>query len=199
MKHFYPNWSLYYKLLYIYNKFTTMKKILSLIAATLICATYSIAQSYSTPDNKLTHMKKLENWVGNWSGEGWMMMGPGSKKEFTQKEEITSKLNGLLIMVEGKGTSKETQEIIHNAFALISYDEKDSIYSFQAHLVNGLTTDATASWNGDAFEWGFSPPNGGHIKYSIVLKDDTWHETGAYSADGNMWHQFFEMNLTKDK
>ena len=49
--------------------------------------------------------------VGTWDGSGWAMNPDGTRNEFNQHEEIVSKLNGTILLVEGTGkdpVSKET-------------------------------------------------------------------------------------------
>ena len=50
-------------------------------------------------------MQQLSAWAGTWSGEGWMQRGP-ERGEFLIHETITPKLDGLALLVEGRGTDK---------------------------------------------------------------------------------------------
>src|SRR4051794_2431812 len=52
-------------------------------------------------------MKNLDWLAGQWKGVGWIQMGPQGRKEFTQTETVQSKLDGLVLLIEGEGKSKE--------------------------------------------------------------------------------------------
>jgi hypothetical protein len=77
-------------------------------------------------------MKKLDFLVGQWKGEGWMEFAPGQRRTFKGTEVVQSKLDGLLLAVEGlhrgRVGDKGEESIVHNAFALVSYDDKAKRY-----------------------------------------------------------------------
>lgn len=142
-------------------------------------------------------MKKLDQWIGNWEGEGWQMGESGQRTQFKVEEKIASKLNGLALMVEGVGSGKDGY-VGHNAIGMIYYDMNKQIYQF-----NSVTQDGTSSFtelkiNKDgAYVWGFDVP-GGKVEFTIEVNEENWVEKGAYS-DGTNWYPFLEMNLKKVK
>jgi hypothetical protein len=149
-------------------------------------------------------MKVFAGWAGKWKGEGSMQMGPGEPKKSNVEEKIESKLDGTVYLVEGvgKAMNPETKQevVVHHALALLSYDQATSQYKFRTHLKDGKSADAWFNVTGEnTFQWGFDIPNRGKTRYSIKIdpKAKTWNEIGEYSADGNTWNKFFEMNLTK--
>src|SRR3954465_4448796 len=78
-------------------------------------------------------MKKLDFLVGEWKGEGWMEFAPGQKRTFKGTEVVQSKLDGLLLAIEGlhRGRVGDKEEVVvHNAFGLVSYDDKAKRYRF---------------------------------------------------------------------
>ena len=148
-------------------------------------------------------MKIFDAWVGHWQGVGSMQMGPGEPQKSTVDENIQSKLNGTILLVEGIGKAKnpQTQEenIVHHALAILEYDAINNQYKFRTHLKNGRSTDAwfkVVSENN--YQWGFEAPNV-KMRYTINLDpiQKTWHEIGEFSRDGNSWQKVFEMNLKK--
>lgn len=145
---------------------------------------------------KSAEMSKLDFMVGTWEGSGWYRTPDGKIRNFTQKEDVDSKLDGLVLVVEGKGYL-ENGNNIHNAFAMITYDEQSQKYSFNSHLADGKSIEADGWFNGEDFEWGFELPQGGSILYSINYENDTWTESGKYSPDGNQWYPFIEMTLKR--
>jgi hypothetical protein len=149
-------------------------------------------------------MKVFASWEGRWKGDGWMQMGPGEPKKSSVEEKIESKLDGTVYIVEGigKATHAETKQetIVHHALALLSFDQISGKYKFRTHLKDGRSTDAWFNVTGEnSYQWGFDIPNRGKTRYSIKIdpKANTWNEIGEFSADGNNWNKFFEMNLTK--
>src|SRR5918912_261925 len=48
-------------------------------------------------------MEKLSFLVGHWSGEGWIQLGPGQRRAFTETESVQPKVGGALVQIEGLG------------------------------------------------------------------------------------------------
>ena len=46
------------------------------------------------------------------------------------------------------------------------------------------------------FSWGYKDPMG-RVRYTIFVEGDTWKEIGERSKNGDVWIQFFEMNLER--
>jgi mono/diheme cytochrome c family protein len=125
-------------------------------------------------------------------------MGPGPKEEFTQTETVESMLDGAVMLIEGVGHSKgEGPKKVHHALAIISFDPVNETLVFSSYVAGQPRLDLVPEVAPNTFNWGFSPPNGGEIRYSIVIEYGVWHEVGEFSRDGESWHQFFEMRLTK--
>ena len=148
---------------------------------------------------QVNEMKKVQWLAGNWEGEGWMMFGQEEKHTFSQTETVTSKLNGLLLAIEGLGIVGESK-IIHNAFAVLSFDSENQRFVMRAHKSNGAFTEADAlvDDNGDLI-WGFNHPYAGELRFTIKQNDKgQWYEIGEVSSDGgNSWFQNFELLLNK--
>ena len=153
---------------------------------------------------QVNEMKKVHWLAGNWEGEGWMMYGPEEKHIFSQTETVTSKLNGLLLTIEGLGNVETTEEgklkIIHNAFAVLSFDSENQKFIMRAHKIDGAFTEADAIVDDKGnFIWGFSHPYAGELRFTIKQNDKgQWYEIGEVSSDdGNSWFQNFELLLNK--
>ena len=170
-----------------------MKNYFILAATILMLVAQGKTQDLKT---KSLEMSKLDFMVGSWEGSGWYRSPDGKISNFNQTEDVQSKLDGLVLVVEGNG-SLENGENVHNAFAMITYDEETKKYSFNSHLADGKSIVADGWFNGDDFEWGFELPQGGSILYSINYENDTWKESGKYSPDGNQWYPFIEMTLKR--
>jgi hypothetical protein len=172
-------------------------KVAVLVVVCLIPASL-LAQAYVDPAPAIEAVSRAEFMVGTWKGEGWAKMGPAPKEEFTQVETVDLMLDGAVLMIEGVGHSKgESPEKVHHALALLSYDPTDTSLVFSSFMAGRPRLDVTPEVGESTFDWGFSAPGGMQIRYSSVVKDDTWTEVGEYSMDGSEWHQFFEMTLKR--
>lgn len=143
-------------------------------------------------------------WAGRWQGEGSMQMGPGEPKKSSVDEKIEYKLDGMVLLIEGVGksvnASTKQEEVVHHALAVLSYNQVTGQYKFASYLKDGRSTDAWLISTGEnKYQWGFDIPGRGKIRYSITLdpSQKTWNEIGEFSAEGNTWAKFFEMNLKK--
>ena len=178
-----------------------MKNVLLLV---LLILSINLAFAQYIDSLQVNEMKKVQWLAGKWEGEGWMMFGPEEKHTFSQTETVTSKLNGLLLAIEGLGTVGESEEgeskIIHNAFAVLSFDSENQRFVMRAHKADGAFTEADAlvDDNGDLI-WGFNHPYAGELRFTIRQNDKgQWHEIGEVSSDnGKSWFQNFEMLLNK--
>lgn len=189
-------------MVYKINKFTIMRVFMVLLTAIAASLPGSLPAQHETGNKE--KMQVFANWVGRWQGEGWIQMGPGEPKKSTVDEKIESKLDGMILLIEGIGkaenASTKEQTVVHHAMAVLSYDQGTSQYRFRSYLKDGRSTDAWLTVMGEnKFQWGFDIPNRGKTRYSISIDpvQQTWNEIGEYSPDGNNWSKFFEMNLKK--
>ena len=175
-----------------------LRKTIGALAIVSIISVPARAQAPPDPGPAIAAVKQVAFLEGNWSGEGWIQMGPGPREEFAQVETVELKVDGSILQIEGIGYSKgENPEKVHHALALIAFDPIGNNLVFSSFVAGRPRLDVVAEVMGNSFTWGFSPPGGGQIRYSLQVEDGTWHEVGEYSADGESWFQFFEMHLTK--
>lgn len=179
-----------------------MKNLLIILLTPLLC-TMATSNTSAQEMGDIEKMKIFSNWVGRWQGEGSMQMGPGEPRKSKVDEHVESKLDGMVLLVEGIGKAHDAsrQEIVvHHALAVLSYDKNTEQYKFRSFLKDGRSTDAWLKPTGEnTFQWGFDIPGRGKTRYSIVLDPvkKTWDETGEFSQDGTTWMKFFSMHLTK--
>lgn len=182
-----------------------MKKLILLLGVSLMLLAPGAAMAQMPSTASAAEMKKLDFLTGDWKGEGWIEMGPGGRSTFKQTEAVQSKLNGLVIIVEGLGTGKMASSgqegVVHNALAVISYDSAARKYLFRAFRADGNYIDANVTPIEKGLIWSFRPPQqGGEIRYTIKLTDaGQWLEIGEFSMDGKQWRKFFEMTLQRVK
>ena len=176
-----------------------MKK--TIFFLTMIVAANVFAQNPFQP--KTETIKAIEDVsfiIGDWKGTGWIQMGP-QKHSFIQTETVISKVNGTVIQIDGLGVDvKNPDIIIHQAFAIISYDIDNKKYLMKAFKGDGGQVDANMKIIDDhTFEWGFSTPMIGSVKYTTSVVNNKWTEVGEMSRDdGKTWFKYFEMVLEKE-
>jgi hypothetical protein len=160
----------------------------------LLGPAWSLAQAPAAAEREA--MKKLDFLVGEWKGEGWMEFAPGQRRTCRGTEVVQSKLGGQLLTIEGLFRGQTGEAIVHNAFAVVSYDENAKRYRFQAHTARGGHEDAEAKVADGQLVWGMKVPQFGDVRYTIKRDDKgRWFEVGEVSRDGKDWRKFFEMTL----
>jgi len=116
---------------------------------------------------------------------------------FNQKENVVSKVNGHVIIIDGLGFDKDDPEhIIHNAFAVLSYDSETEQVMINAYLANGNTLRVPLEVTEDGFAWGYEIPQG-QIRNTAIFTDDQWYEKTEFSPDGEQWFQSLEFTLNR--
>jgi hypothetical protein len=158
------------------------------------------SQPRMTPDSVTQNaMEKLSFLAGNWYGGGWIQMGR-DRHTFSQKETVLQKVGNSVIVIDGLGTDPETNQTIHQAFAVISYDAANQKYLMRAFKVDGnyIDADARVDENG-YFIWGYLHPQAGQMRYTTRLMEGKWVETGEMCRDGVNWTTFFAMTLSKQE
>lgn len=144
-------------------------------------------------------MDKIRFLEGNWKGSGWIRMGP-QKHDFIQTESVKTHANGTVLTIDGLGRDAANPDmVVHQAFAVISYDQAADKYLMRAIRGDGNHVDADFAVNPDgSITWGFVHPMAGNIRYHIRYEDSKWIENGEASRDGKTWMPFLEMRLVRE-
>lgn len=116
-----------------------MKLTLKILAVLLTLGAQLKAQE--SPMAVKTKLDKLSSLVGTWEGTGWYQQGPDKRYEIRQTENVESKLNGTLLLVEGRGFVNDS--LAFNAMAFFSYNPYKKQYVIESHLMDGKATVAT--------------------------------------------------------
>jgi hypothetical protein len=172
------------------------------LAAVVVSVSAGSSPAQPSTDAQRVAMKKLDFLVGQWKGEGWSEFVPGQRRTFKGTETVQSKLDGLLLTVDGlhRGQvgGKGEEVVVHNAFGLISYDDKAKQYRLEAFTARGSREDTEAKVTEGQLVWGIKIPQLGDIRYTVKLDDKgRWFEIGEMSKDGKEWRKCFEMTLEK--
>ncbi len=140
-------------------------------------------------------MGKLSFLVGHWSGPATINQGPGEPLHLTQTEDVQYKLDGLVLLIEGKSTGADGK-VPFSALATITYDDASQTYRFRAyHDGHYLDTELAAPANG--FSWGFTA-GPAHIANTMHLTDKgEWSEVTEVTVGSNPAHRSVEMLLQR--
>lgn len=140
-------------------------------------------------------MKKLDWLVGEWEGEAVFQMGPDQKATVQQSERIEKRVGGTVLLIEGLG--RMDGKVVHDAFAIVTWDPVAKKHVVSAYLANGRSVVADAKATDRTLEWWFDTPEGS-MRYVIERAEDgRWIETGYRNRPGGEPAKFLEMNLKK--
>ena len=148
-----------------------------LAAAFLACLSFSgnARQPVSSSvEAQREAMHKLSFLAGRWSGPANIFHGPGEALQLTQTEDAEFKLDGLVLLIEGKSTSADGT-VVFSALATISYDDSSHTYRFRAYN-DGHYVDTELSVPTKGFSWSFTA-GPAHIVNSMHLTEKgEWDE-----------------------
>lgn len=175
----------------------------------LFCLFTGFAVLYNSSDasaqptaGKVAEKMTTLNWmIGDWSGEAWYLGRDQKKTQIIQKEHILSRLDGVLITMEGNGYDKMPDsgdtKMVFQAFGILTYDLDHSKFVLRAYQGgNFVDSDLIPNPDGSYF-WTIDAPYG-KTRYTIThTNDGKWNERGEISQDGTTWNPFFEMTLSK--
>jgi hypothetical protein len=174
----------------------------SFLSATLLAAasvlSFSLSLAAQQPatnsaDVQREAMRKLSFLAGHWSGPASIVRGPGEPLHLTQTEDVEYKLDGLVLLIEGKSTSDDGK-VAFSALATIAYDDASRTYRFRAfHDGHYLDTELSVPTNG--FSWGFTA-GPAHIVNTMHLTDKgEWDEVTEVTVGSNPPHRSVDMQL----
>ena len=168
----------------------------------LLAAAPAAAQAPDHSAAAAEAMQRLAFLHGTWRGEGVTMMGPGQRESAAVLETARPRLDGAVLLVEGlgwKGTQGAADyQVVHQALGVVSYDERRGGWAMRAYRGGGWV-DADVTVGDGEMVWAFDQPGAGRIRYTIRMDEQgRWHEVGDRSPDGQRWHRFFEMRLTRE-
>ena len=177
-----------------------MKKCIAWAVACCVCLSSAIAQADLQPGAAVkAAMEKVKFLEGSWAGSGWLQMGP-QRHEFKQTEFVQFHANGTVLTIDGRGVdTADSSRIVHQAFAMLSYDQQAGKYLMRAIRADGNHVDADFVVNADgSITWGFSHPIAGKIRYNIRYENGRWLESGAISRDGESWMTVIKMTRERE-
>ncbi len=173
------------------------------VSAPALCLLVASLSSAQAPDHggkaQAAGLKKLEFMVGDWEGTGFIEAG-GRRIDFIGTEKVAYKAGGTAVAVEGLHKAKfgDREMVIHDAYAVITFAEKEGLFSMRAQLANGQRNDFALEVKGSSCVWNLKGSPMGDVRYTMTLTPaGEWLEIGeATQADGSL-KKIFEMRLRK--
>lgn len=139
-------------------------------------------------------MKPLAILDGIWRGPAWTILPSGEKRTVTQTERVGPFLDGSVKVIEGKGYEADGS-VAFNAFATVSYSPATRAYNLRTYA-QGNVGDFALKPTADGYVWEIAAGQM-TIRYTVVIKNGTWHEVGDRIMPGSEPIRFMEMNLKR--
>ena len=138
-------------------------------------------------------MRKLAFMAGHWSGPVTIVRGPGEPLHLNQTEDVAYKLDGLVMMIEGKSTSADGK-ILFSALATIAYDDATHTYRFRAYN-DGHYLDTELAVPADGFSWSFTSGPAHIVNTMHLTGKGEWQEVTEVIVGSNPAHRSVDMLL----
>jgi hypothetical protein len=140
-------------------------------------------------------MHKLSFLAGTWSGPITVIRGPGEPLHLTQSENVQYKLDGLVMLVEGKSTGADGK-VSFGALATISYDDASHAYRIRAYH-DGRYLDAELSVVNNGFSWQFQSGPAHVVNTMQLTKNGEWSEVTEVTVGNNPPQHSVDMLLQR--
>jgi hypothetical protein len=172
------------------------------LSAMLLAATFMISFNRSlaaqqtvsnSADAQREAMRKLSFLTGHWSGPVKIVRGPGEPLHLTQTEVVEYKLDGLVLLLEGKSISADGKALF-SALATIAYDDASHTYRFRAYN-DGHYLDTELSVPADGFSWSFAAGPAHIVNTMHLTGKGEWDEVTEVTVGGNPPHHSMDMLL----
>ena len=168
-----------------------------LLAASLMIS-FSLTLAAQQPvsnsvDVQREAMRKLSYLAGHWSGPVSIVSGPGEPLHLSQTEDVEYKLDGLVLIIEGKSTSADGK-VLFSALATIAYDDTSHTYRFRAYH-DGHYLDTELSVPAEGFSWGFTAGPAHIVNTMHLTSKGEWDEVTEVTVGSNAPHRTVDMLL----
>lgn len=168
------------------------------ILITVLLSAASLVAAQQPPDTtgaQREAMHKLSFLAGSWSGPVSIIRGPGEPLHLTQTERVEYKLDGLVLLIEGKSTVADGSASFQ-ALATVAFDDATHSYRIRAYNA-GHYIDAELTVLTDGSSWCFDA-GPAHIANTMHLTaGGEWQETSEATFGGNPPRRTVDMLLTR--
>jgi hypothetical protein len=139
-------------------------------------------------------MHKLSFLAGNWSGPVTIVRGL-TPVHLTQTEQVEYKLDGLVLLIEGKSTDSDGKSAF-KALATVSYDETAHAYHFRAYN-GGHYIDTELKVLPDGFSWEYKAGPANVLNTMHLTAKGEWSEVTEATVGTNPPTHAVDMLLVK--
>jgi hypothetical protein len=169
----------------------------TLLAASLMIS-FSLTLAAQQPvsnsvDVQREAMRKLSFLAGHWSGPVSIVRGQGEPLHLSQTEDVEYKLDGLILLIEGKSTSADGK-VLYRALATIAYDDPSRTYRLRAYH-DGHYLDTELSVPAEGFSWGFTDGLAHIVNAMHLTSKGEWDEVTEVTVGSNAPHRTVDMLL----
>jgi len=140
-------------------------------------------------------MRKLSFLSGEWTGPVTVVRGPSGPVHLTQTEQVEYKLDGLVLLIEGKSTDSDGKSSF-SALATIAYDEAKHAYRFRAYT-GGHYVDTELTALPDGFSWGYKAGPADILNTMHLTAKGEWSELTVATVGTNPPMHAVDMLLVK--
>jgi hypothetical protein len=165
-------------------------------AALVVSFSLSLGAQQPVSDSAETQrvaMQKLSFLAGHWSGPVTIVRGPGEALHLAQTEDVQFKLDGLVLLVEGKSTNTDGK-VLFSALATIAYDDASQTYRFRAYN-DGHYLDTELAVPPNGFSWGFTAGPAHIVSTMHLTGKGEWYEVTDVTVGSNPAHRSVDMLL----
>ena len=152
-----------------------------LLSLTLVVAAQGPGQAGVDAQREAMH--KLSFLAGTWTGPVTIVRGPGEPLQLTQTEQVEYKLDGLVLLIEGKSTDGDGKSSF-SALATVSCDEATHAYRFRAYN-GGHYIDTELTVLPDGFSWGFKSGPADIVNTMHLTAKGEWSEVTQATVGTN--------------
>jgi hypothetical protein len=138
-------------------------------------------------------MRKLSFLAGHWSGPVTIIRGRAEPLHLTQTEEVDYKLDGLVLLIQGKSTSADGKTQF-SALATIAYDDASRTYRLRAYN-DGRYLDTELSVPDNGFSWSFTAGAAPMVNTMYLTGNGEWNEVTEVTVGSNPPQRSVEMLL----
>jgi hypothetical protein len=172
-------------------------RLTTLLCGLLLIAAPAAAQIYD-PASRMTAqreaMARLSRMDGVWRGPAWSVSQAG-RHDLVQTERIGTFLDGTVRVIEGRGYFADGS-VGFNALGVISYEPNGQTYSMNSWALS-YSGNFPLRLTDTGYVWERPAGPGAIIRYTAVISDGRWRETGELIAGDAPPRQVFEMNLVR--
>jgi hypothetical protein len=174
---------------------TCLSAMLPLAALTMAFSLSLTAQqpTSNSAETQRQGMRKLSFLTGHWSGPVNILRGPGEALHLVQTEDVEYKLDGLVLLIEGKSTSADGK-VLFSALATIAYDDTANTYRIRA-FNDGHYLDSELSALSNGFAWSLTAGPAHIVNTMHLTAKGEWDEVTEATVGSNPPHRALDMLL----